>query len=94
MNVWIDVEQIKEQLRSALYTQLKEEIINDLREAERGSRSPIPGYITAAEAADVLRCSVRRIYRLVETGQLKATKDGRRVLVLEEGLRRHLGEAA
>jgi excisionase family DNA binding protein len=42
------------------------------------TRSP---YLTASEAAEVLRCDRRRIYRMVSDGRIAGVKDGSRVLV-------------
>lgn len=94
MNVFIDLEDIREQLMKELRAELKKEVVEELRADARRSKSQMPGYVTAAEAAEILRCSTRRIYRLVELGHLTAVKDGRRLLVHEDAITKHLGEAA
>lgn len=94
MNVFIDLDDIRTQLMDELRAELKEEVVKELQAQARRSKSQHPGYVTAAEAAEILRCSVRRIYRLVELGHLTAVKDGRRLLVHEDAISRHLGEAA
>jgi excisionase family DNA binding protein len=50
--------------------------------ADERPRAPVPSrWLTAQEAADVLRCTRRRIYALVADGRLKRHGDGRRLLV-------------
>jgi excisionase family DNA binding protein len=50
-------------------------------------RSP---YLTASEAADVLRCDRRRIYRMVHDGRIAGVKDGSRVLVERASIEAYL----
>lgn len=52
--------------------------------------SPRSPYVTASEAADLLRTSPRRIYRLVYEGRLEGVKDGSRLLIVRVSIDRHL----
>jgi excisionase family DNA binding protein len=45
---------------------------------------PLSPYANAKEAADLLRCRVRRIYELIAEGRLTKRGEGRRVLLLRE----------
>ena len=72
----------------------------DGRVARRDARGAAPGprpcalgacrvpYLTAAEAADLLRCGKSRIYELVGDGRLARHGDGRRLLVRREEVER------
>jgi len=42
---------------------------------------PQPQFLTPAEVADLLRCSVKTVRRQIERGTLKAVRHGSRVLV-------------
>ena len=50
--------------------------------------APVSPYLTAAEAAELLRCRRRRIYELVQDGRLTRRGDGRRLLVSREEVKR------
>lgn len=52
------------------------------------SRSPL---LTADEAAELLRCDRRRVYRMAEDGRLERVKDGGRLLVTRASVEAHLG---
>jgi excisionase family DNA binding protein len=58
----------------------------------RGPDDPSPRspYVTAEEAADLLRTSRRRVYRLAHEGHLMGVKDGSRLLIVRESIDRHL----
>lgn len=47
-------------------------------------------YLTASEAAELLRCSRQRIYDLVSAGRLRRYKDGSRVLLRTEEIEAYL----
>ncbi|MEQ8834777.1 MAG: helix-turn-helix domain-containing protein [Longimicrobiales bacterium] len=58
----------------------------------RGPNEPSPEspYVTAEDAADLLRTSRRRVYRLVHEGRLEGVKDGSRLLMVRASIDRHL----
>ena len=47
--------------------------------------------LTAGEAAELLRCDRRRVYRMAEDGRLERVKDGGRLLVTRASVEAHLG---
>ena len=51
-----------------------------------------PELLTAAEAADYLRCGKQRVYDLVSQGRLPHLKDGARVLIRRADLLAYLDE--
>jgi len=63
--------------------ELTPESLEVLREALVPPPRPAPAspYLTADEAAELLRCRRRRIYELVGDGRLTRHGDGRRLLV-------------
>lgn len=44
----------------------------------------MPGYITTRMAADVLGCSMSRVYILMQVRKIKSRRYGKTVLMLEE----------
>jgi excisionase family DNA binding protein len=67
-------------------TQVAEKLRGDGFMAEA---SPSP-FLTPGEAAELLRCDRRRLYRMAEEGRLEYVKDGRRLLVIRASLEAHL----
>lgn len=62
--------------------ELPPESVEALRAALGPAPSPVPSpYVTADEAAELLRCRRRRIYELVSDGRLSRHGDGRRLLL-------------
>lgn len=54
----------------------------------------VPDYLTAAEAASLMRCSKQRVYDLTSAGRLPVCKDGSRSLYRRSDVDRYLaGEA-
>lgn len=49
--------------------------------------SPVPTYLTVAEAAEVLRCTPFEVRRLCNNGKLKAAKPGKVWLITPDALR-------
>jgi excisionase family DNA binding protein len=49
-------------------------------------------FVTVAEVADQLRVSNMTVYRLIQSGQLPATRVGRSYRIREEDLDRYLAE--
>ena len=43
-------------------------------------------YLTTTEAADILRCSVKTIYRMVDRGELMAVKSAEKWLIAADSL--------
>ena len=60
--------------------------------AETGSdrREGVPRFLTAAEAAEYLRCSRQRIYDLCSAGALSRFRDGSRVLISRAEVDEHV----
>lgn len=52
---------------------------------------PPPAYVTLFEACQLLRCSERKVRRLVAQDQLRRAKVGRRVLISLDSIRQILG---
>ena len=48
MNVFIDMESVREQLVQELKAELKDEVIKELREQQLRTRSQQPGFVTLA----------------------------------------------
>ncbi len=56
--------------------------------AQAASRPALSPFLTADEAADLLRCRRRRVYELVGDGRLTRHGDGRRLLLRREEVER------
>lgn len=70
---------------------LPDSVIEDIavRAAQRAveqQTSSLSPWLTAAEAADYLRCGIQRIRKLTMLGELHCHRDGRRVLYHREDL--------
>lgn len=58
--------------------------------AERHQPPSAPDLLTVAEAAELMRCERKRVYRLLSDGRLPRVRDGGRVLVERAEVERHL----
>jgi excisionase family DNA binding protein len=61
------------------------EIVLERHAADRG-----PAYLTADEAAGVMRCGRKRIYELVSRRELECVRDGTRLLIPREAIDTYL----
>lgn len=65
-----------------LEAELPPEALEELRQAlAPASPRPVPMFLSADEAAAILRCRKRRVYELVADGRLSRHGEGRRLLL-------------
>ena len=69
-------------------TALIDEIIE--RKLEERNIDSLPDLLTPDEAAELLRCDRRRVYRMHSEGRLAGVKDGARLLIPRAEVERHL----
>jgi excisionase family DNA binding protein len=65
-------------------------LVRRVCEIERRLAEPPSEYLTAAEAAGLLRSSRQRVYDLVSAGRLSRFRDGRRLLLSRVELEAYL----
>lgn len=68
-----------------------ERVVELLREDGLIGGPSVSPLLTAGEAAELLRCDRRRVYRMAEDGRLERVKDGGRLLVTRASVEAHLG---